>query len=155
MSRKRNILPLASNASNPTSSSKTPPRLPASPSSTPNKKKKAKHNYPLLPSLGESILMSRQDSRNCLHKLGDISGDESLDSFDIFNEPFEFIRKKQDNIISSKSLTIERNNVKMHLIEDFKAIEHRLMVTNDTKVSDSPVQVSSCLPLVLPGEDHP
>ena len=99
--------------------------------------------------------MSRQDSRNCLHKLGDISGDESLDSFDIFNEPFEFIRKKQDNIISSKSLTIERNNVKMHLIEDFKAIEHRLMVTNDKKVSDSPVQVSSCLPLVIPGEDHP
>ena len=29
------------------------------------------------------------------------------------------------------------------------------MVTNDKKVSDSPVQVSSFLPLVIPGEVHP
>ena len=140
MARKRKDPPASSNLKSPPNASETNA---SSPTNSPSKSKKKKANSSQPPTFKEPDILAKSNEN------------QSSDPFDIFNEPEMSVAKKRDDFISSKSLTMERKSVKKHLNEDFIAIEKRLKATHHKKVSDSPVQESSFLPLVIAGEDPP
>ena len=85
----------------------------------------------------------------------DIFENNNHASFDFFNESLQNISEKRDTTISSKSLTSERKDIRSHLQSEFEKLDSLVQNNTTNKISDSPVQISSLIPSVIPGENHP